>query len=79
MTIAEILNLKPGDTFEREGVIKTVISCAIIPYSRKWNTNPDSETIDLSYVELIYNDGAMYAGPTIRLNLDVKEYTPCSI
>jgi hypothetical protein len=75
MTIEEILTLKPGDTFERKGVTKTVTSCLIIPYFRKWNQNKDSDTIDLSYVELSYNDGTMYAGPPIQLNHDVKMYS----
>ncbi len=72
MTIGEMLALKPGAKFYREGILKTMTRVAIIPESRE---DAGGNLIDLSYVEFIYNDGALYHGPTIRLNLEICEFS----
>jgi hypothetical protein len=79
MIISDILRLNPGDSVLREGHLKTVRSATVVPLFRESTDERGNPiTIDLSYLEFLYTgssgDADLYAGPPVRMNLDILEF-----
>lgn len=80
MLLSDILQLKPGDRLMRLGESQTVRAITVVPMFRDSTDDKGKPIIiDLSYLEFLYTgpkgDAALYAGPPVRHNLDILEFS----